>query len=236
MDKDRLLEELYSSNFTVFLGNFGLGKSISQTYLGIMSAMLNKRKVIMSNTPIYNLSSYGLEFIPLISTSQFTENMKNVEIIMDELHKIADSRKSLSPENSFVTEFSTDVRKFNQGIVATSQFNNTYDVRLVNNTEINIVPEWKIPGKKDRIDFNSIWNIYFLSNYETESLTLNLDSIKNMYNTNFKPLKLICNHRDYIDNLEDRRTEKYMDKYHMNTDKALRISREIFKDEMKGKE
>lgn len=49
MDYDRLLEELYSSNFSVFLGNYGRGKSISMTYLSIMAATLNKRKVVLSN-------------------------------------------------------------------------------------------------------------------------------------------------------------------------------------------
>jgi len=236
MEYNRLLEELYSSNFSVFLGNFGRGKSISLTYLSIMSALLNKRKVIMSNTPIFNLSTFGIEFKPLISTSQFTEGMRDTQIVLDELQKIANSRKSLSPENSFVTEFSTDVRKFNQGITATSQFNNTYDIRLCDNTEVNIAPEWVIPQKKGRKDFRIYWNLYFLDSNENEIITLNLDMIKNYYDTTFKPFKLIVNHKDYIDNMYEKHKDAYVEKYINTCNDQIKKAEDTFNIMMRGKE
>ena len=235
MEYERLLENLYSSNFTVFLGNFGRGKSISLTYLSIMSALLNKRKVIMSNTPIYNLSSYGMEFIPLISTSQFTENMKDIQIVIDELQKSANSRKSLSPENSFVTEFSTDVRKFNQGITATSQFNNTYDVRLCDNTELNIVPDWKFDQKKNRKDFSIFWNLFFLDSNETETIKLDMNIIKDMYDTTYKPFKLVIDHQDFIDDLFDKHKESYVDRYISKNNALISKAKAMFELEMKNR-
>jgi len=235
MEEDRLMEELYSSNFSVFLGNYGRGKSISMTYLAIMAATLNKRKVVMSNTPLFDLSTFGLEFIPLISTSQFTDNMRDVEIVMDELQKIANSRKSLSPENSFVTEFSTDVRKFNQGIVATAQYGNTYDVRLYDNTEVTIVPEWMTNEKRNRSNFYSKWNLYFMDMNENEVLELNLERMIDYYDTTFKPFKLVCNHEDYILNLEDRYKDERMKKYHDQCEKQINQAEQTFKDCMRGR-
>ncbi len=235
MEYDHLLEELYSSNLSMFLGNYGRGKSISMTYLSIMAATLNKRKVILSNTPLFDLSTFGLEFIPLISTSQFTENMRDVEIVMDELQKIANSRKSLSPENSFVTEFSTDVRKFNQGIVATAQYGNTYDVRLYDNTEVTIVPEWQTKEKRNRKNFYINWNLYFMDTNENEKIELNLEKMIDYYDTTFKPFKLVVNHDDYIDNLEDRYKEDKMRKYHDTCDKQIEQAEQTFKDCMRGR-
>ena len=189
----------------------------------------------MSNMPLFNMSSYGLEFIPLISTSQFTENMKDIQIVMDELQKIANSRKSLSPENSFTTEFSTDVRKFNQGITATAQFNNTYDIRLCDNTEINILPEWKYEQKKNRNNFSIYWNIYYLENNVNQVITLNLNTVKNLYNTNFKPFKLVVNHEEYIDNLYESHKENYVEKYIEKSNKKIKVIEDSFKNEMRGK-
>ena len=235
MDNEVLLENLYSSNFTVFLGNFGRGKSISLTYLAVMSALLNKRKVVMSNTPIYDLSSYGIEFIPLISTSQFTENMKDIQIVIDELQKTANSRKSLSIENSFVTEFSTDVRKFNQGICATSQFNNTYDVRLCDNTEVNIVPQWKYEQKKNRKDFSIYWNLFFLDTNETETIELDMDTVKNMYDTTYKPFKLVVNHEDFISDMYDKHKESYVDRYITKNNALIHKAEGLFNLEMENR-
>ena len=235
MTNDNKLEDLYSSNFTVLLGNFGRGKSISTAYLSIMSALLNKRNKIISNMPIFYLSKYNVKFEPLISTSQFTENMKNVQIVLDELQKVANSRKSLTPENSFVTEFSTDVRKFNQGITATAQFNNTYDVRLVDNTELNIVPQWKKEQKKNRDNFNIIWNLYFTDTMLEDKVELNLESIINLYDTNFKPYKLVVNHPEYIENMYEHKKEDYVEKYILKTDKKVKLIKEDFNKMMEGK-
>lgn len=235
MDKERLLEELYSSNFTMFLGNYGKGKSISLSYLAIMAAVLNKRKVVMSNTPIYNLSSYGLEFIPLISTSQFTENMRDIEILIDELQKVANSRNSLSAENSFVTEFSTDVRKFNQGVVGTSQYGNTYDIRLYDNTEIQITPNWITKEKKNRTNFMINWVVWFMDSQEVETVTLNLESIIDMYDTTYKPFKLVVNHEDYMDNLSDKHKSDYVDKYILTSNKAIKKANDVFDEQMGGR-
>ncbi len=235
MEYDQLLEELYSSNFSVFLGNYGRGKSISMTYLSIMAATLNKRKVILSNTPLFDMSTFGLEFIPLISTSQFTEGMRDVQIVMDELQKIANSRKSLSPENSFVTEFSTDVRKFNQGIVATAQYGNTYDIRLYDNTEVTIVPEWHTKEKRNRVDFYSKWQLYFMDTNENEAIDLNLEKMINYYDTTFKPFKLVVNHPEYIDILEDRYKEDKLAKYAETCDKQIKQAEDTFRNDMRGR-
>lgn len=235
MSYNSILENLYSSNFSVFLGNFGRGKSISLTYLSTMSALLNNRKTILSNMPIFNLSKLGVEFVPLICTSQFTENIRNTQIVLDELQKVANSRKSLSPENSFVTEFSTDVRKFNQGVTATAQFNNTYDVRLCDNTELNIVPEWKYSQKKNRSNFGIYWNMFFTDTNENETIQLNLKDIINYYDTTFKPFRLVVNHQEYIDNMYEKHKEEYVEKYIEKSNSKIKEIEDTFSNMMRGK-
>ena len=235
MNYTTILEDLYSSNFSVFLGNFGRGKSISLTYLSIISALLNNRKTILSNTPIFNLSKFDIKFVPLISTSQFTENINDTQIVLDELQKVANSRKSLSPENSFVTEFSTDVRKFNQGVTATAQFNNTYDVRLCDNTELNIVPEWKYSQKKNRTDFNIFWNMFFTDTNVNEIIKLNLKEIIYYYDTNFKPFRLIVNHPEYIENMYEKHKEEYVEKYIFKTEQKVKDIKDTYDNIMRGK-
>lgn len=231
-----ILNQLYSGYMAMFLGNFGKGKSLSATYLNTMHALFNKRKVILSNTPYFHMSSYGIEFIPLISTSQLSEGLRDVQISLDEVQKIANSRDSLSARNSFVTEFSTDVRKFNQGIVGTAQFERTYDIRISDNTNIYILPEWAVKQGKDRDDFRSIWNVLIFDEQIHEQIELNLESFIWSYDTNYKPDKIVVNHPEYLEHIEESKSQKYYENYMIRCDKSIAIQEKRFKNIMKKKE
>jgi len=231
-----ILNQLYSSYMAMFLGNYGKGKSLSATYLNIMHGLFNKRKVMLSNTPYFNLSSYGIEFIPLISTSQLADGLRDVQISLDEVQKIANSRDSLSARNSFVTEFSTDVRKFNQGIVGTAQFERTYDTRISDNTNIYILPEWTIKQGKDRTDFRNTWNVIIFEDQIHERVELNLESFIWNYDTNYKPDKIVVNHLEYLEHLEESKSSKYYESYLERCDKNIALQELRFKNIMKGKE
>ena len=230
-------QDLVNSYFTIYMDNFGAGKSISSIFLNIIMAYFNDRNTMISNTPMFYLSQYDIEFIPLISTSQLTEDYKNAQLNLDELQKIANSRDSQSPRNSFVTEFSTDIRKFNMGVSATCQYGNTIDVRLYDNSDVIIIPEWKykLEKRQERNNFIAYWNILFKSEEINETLTLNLEALKDLYDTNFKPFKIVVNHEEYLDRLKDTRSRKYYDEYIKKCDKEIEKIEKIFKLEMRGK-
>lgn len=237
MEKSEIYQDLINAYFIIFMDNFGAGKSISSIYLNLLMAYFNNRKIMLSNTPMYNLSSYNIEFMPLISTSQLTEDNNNVQLNLDELQKIANSRDSKSARNSFVTEFSTDIRKFNQGIGATCQFGNTIDVRLYDNSDIIIVPEFKYKSEKrqNRTNFITYWNILYKAEGINVCIELNLEVIKDLYDTNFKPFKIIINHDEYLEKLKDNKSQSFYDDYIIKCNKEIDKITKIFNLQMKGK-
>ena len=237
MELKDIYQDLMNAYIIIFMDNFGAGKSISSIYLNLLMAYFNNRKVMLSNTPMYYLSNYNIEFIPLISTSQLTEDNNNVQLNLDELQKIANSRDSKSERNSFVTEFSTDIRKFNQGIGATCQFGNTIDVRLFDNSDVIIIPEWifKSDKRQKRNNFMVYWNILFKNEGINETIKLNLDVIKDLYDTNFKPFKIVVNHEEYLDKIKDKKSQSYYDDYVIKCNKQIDKATKIFNLQMKGK-
>ena len=237
MNNKEIYQDLINSYFIIFMDNFGAGKSISSEYLNLLMAYFNNRKSMLSNTPMYYLSSYDIEFIPLISTSQLTEDNKNVQLNLDELQKIANSRDSKSPRNSFVTEFSTDIRKFNQSICGTTQYGNTIDVRLYDNADCIIIPEFKYKLEKRQLrnNFMIYWHILFKNEGINETLTLNLEIVKEFYDTTFKPFKIVVNHSEYLDKLKDTKSQSYYDDYVLKCNKEIDKITKIFNLQMKGK-
>ena len=237
MRDSEIMLDLTNSFFTICMSNYGNGKTISSSYLSLIMAKYNNRKIIMSNTPLFFLSSFDIEFIPLISTSQLTQNLKDIQLNMDELQTIANSRDSKSPRNSFVTEFSTDIRKYNQGVSSTTQYGNTIDDRLFDNSDVIIVPEWKYKQAKNtlRTDFNMYWNILFKETGINETIEIDIEIMKYFYNTKFKPFKMIVNHEEYIDKLKDTRKKEYVDDYINKCNEKIYEYENIFKLEMQGK-
>ena len=237
MELEDTFRDLLNSFFIILMSNYGNGKSLASTYLSILQSIEQNRKIMLSNMPIFNLSSYNIEFIPLISTKQLTENINNIQIDMDEMQKIANSRDSQSPRNSFVTEFSTDVRKFNQSICGTTQFGNTIDVRLYDNSTTIIIPEfkYKLGNNQKRLNFEMFLNIYFKDLNEIKILPCDLEIITQFYNTNFKPFKIIVNHDEYIEKLEQTRNKKYVDDYINKCNKKINRIEKIFNLEMSNK-
>lgn len=237
MNTSEIHEELVNAYLPLFMDNFGAGKSISSTYLNIIMAYFNNRKKMLSNTPMFYLSSYNIEFIPLISTEQLTENHINTQLNLDEMQKIANSRDSSSARNSFVTEFSTDIRKYNQSICGTCQYGNTIDVRIYDNSDFIIIPEFKYdyPKRQKRENFYSIWNILNKEKGYTKTIELNLKDVKDLYNTNFKPFKIVVNHEDYLDRIKTNRSQRYYDDYVKKCDKEIERIKKIFNLEMKNK-
>lgn len=237
MELSEIYQDLLDAYFIILMSNYGNGKSLVSAYLNLLMAEYNNRNVMLCNTPMYNLSSYDIEFIPLISTSQLADNPVNTQLNLDELQTIANSRDSTSPRNSFVTEFSTDIRKFKNGVCSTCQFGNTIDVRLYDNAEYIIVPEFKVKSKKreKRQNFEMYLNILYKETGYTDFIEVDMKSILNIYNTNFKPYRIIVNHPEYLDRLKSSKSNKFYDEYIYKCEKEITKMEKIFKLEMKGK-
>lgn len=240
---DSELKEIYEKLFNclvkILYGDFGTGKSLSATFLNIGSGIYHDSKILIANNPYFYLSCFGIEFIPLISTSQLenVKELKNSVVSMDEIQKIVDNRNSMSAKNSFIGDFTSDLRKFNMQITGTTHYTNTIDVRMYNETQCMIAPTFKYKSGKIRDNFIVNWSIIF-KNYDefNEINDLNLENFVNFYDTNFKPQPIVINHTEYIDNLRNVRSQRWVDDYELKCNKKIKENEEMFKIYLRGKE
>lgn len=181
MNLTEFLKELDRNYIIGVVGDLGDGKTIAGVSLTILLAFIyNKyvtQKTILTNVPI------GVDHEFLEYYNQLEER-KDTLIFLDEIHQNADSRQSMKGQNFFTSGITMDVRKFNNKLIWSSQESGQVEKRVRNRTLLFLRPVRR---------HNLVFEI-FLSDIRDrgyDSITLNLDAFKNMYDTHYKPLPLV---------------------------------------------
>jgi hypothetical protein len=186
-----------NSEVIIILGEYGKGKTLSAIALALLRAILKNRNNILTNTPLHHLDGFfNIEF--LSSTKQLEDIKENTEVIFDEIHRDLNSRNSMSKHNAYITNWIVNLRKMNIGITATTQYANTIDKRLWDLCDYKIIPKFiNFDEKLDKPENFQI-QLYITDIYsnEIEIVSLNLEKFKDLYDTKYKPLKLVANHSD----------------------------------------
>jgi hypothetical protein len=163
-----------------------------------------------------------LNYTPLISTSQFDNIPRGVNIVWDELQQDVNARQSSSTANKFITVFGRDVAKLGCHLMGSFQQGDTLDKVIGFAVEIIIIPEYLETYskniKEDNIqrvenkDFRMNWTIYDRRDgeqYFISGKNLNLYPMIFTYDTRFKMNRLYVNHKDYLERLKGQNKEYY---------------------------
>ena len=180
MNLINFLAELERHYVIGIVGDLGDGKTITGISLLILLDKLyevvGNKKTVLTNVPIqtnHELLEYYYQL----------EKREDTLIFIDELHQNADSRKSMKGENFFTSGITMDVRKFNNKFIWTSQEAGQVEKRVRNRTILFLHPR--------QID-TLIFEIAFTNvvGHEYDTVTINLNGFKDLYDTHYKPLPL----------------------------------------------
>ena len=178
--------KLVRGNFIVgIVGDLGDGKSITGvsvvSMLRILSMATKQPLQVASNIPL----AYKHK---LIEYYDELDNLFNTVIFVDEIHLIADSRRSQGTSNFFTSGVTMKVRKTGSQMIWTSQETSQVEKRVRNRTTLYLNPV------KLYLDPNDLhFKIDTVSKHGRGmgSIILNLDPFKNDYSTNYIPLELM---------------------------------------------
>lgn len=181
MNLIEFLQEIDKNHVIGVVGDLGDGKTISGISISIILKMLYDKysipKTLLTNVPI----SVDHEYLQYYDQ---LEDRKSTIIFLDELHQTADSRHSMKASNFFTSGITMDVRKFHNKFIWTSQESGQVEKRVRNRTLMFLKPR-KVFDLVFEIAITDIRdNIY-------DSIKLNLDGFKNLYDTHYKPNPLI---------------------------------------------
>ncbi len=177
------IQEVRSNYVIGVVGDLGDGKTITGVFLSILLNLMYSRFVpqqsLLTNVPVAVEHEY-LEYYGQL------EERKNTIIFMDELHQTADCRTSMKGSNFFTSGITMDVRKFDNKFIWTSQESTQVEKRVRNRTLLYLKP---------RRIFNLVFEIslHDIRDKGYDSIKLNLDGFKNLYDTHYKPFALIEN-------------------------------------------
>jgi len=180
------MQEVRSNYVIGVVGDLGDGKTITGVFLSILLNLIYSRFIpqqsLLTNVPVTVDQEY-LEYYGQL------EERKNTIIFMDELHQTADCRTSMKGSNFFTSGITMDVRKFDNKFIWTSQESTQVEKRVRNRTLLYLKP---------RKIFNLVFEIsmHDIKDHGYDSIKLNLDGFKNLYDTHYKPFALMEN--DYI--------------------------------------
>jgi hypothetical protein len=118
------------------LGLKGGGKTVVMTVLVAYEQMMLKKKVY-SNLWF----SFPHKIIDAKRMVELDVQLKNSVIAIDEIHTIADSRRSGALQNLLLSYFITQSRHRSVNMYWTDQFENQVDKRIRQNTDIKIIVE-----------------------------------------------------------------------------------------------
>lgn len=186
MEYIEFLQMVNSHNIIGIVGELGDGKSI----LGVnlvstfysLSKATNEPKEVLSNIPL----SFPHE---LLEYYDQMERMKKKYVFIDEIHLIADSRRSHEGSNFFVSGVTTDIRKLKNKMFWTSQETSQVELRVKNRTTLFLNP----------INlYDLVFEVFIISQNRKMlgSIILNLDRSKNEYDTYYIPLPLLIRDKD----------------------------------------
>ena len=209
------IDTIFSRRFILIMGEWGRGKTLSMSALLYYGIVFKKFRRIVSNIP-FNFNDFGkaVKTVPLIETAQFDQDVDNTNTIFcgDEIHNSLgfDSRKFRDPRVEILSTFTTDLRKDESIFVGTIQYADWLEFRASTILQLIIIQNWINTYSKDekedrelRVqnkDFWSRWRIIDRKDNQELELVVNLYEFLGIYDTRFKPHKIICNHKDYCQN------------------------------------
>ena len=162
------------------VGDLGDGKTITGISLLILLDQLYKvtgnSKTVLTNVPIETEHE-------LLEHYHQLEDREDTLIFIDEFHQNADSRKSMKGENFFTSGITMDVRKFYNKLFWTSQDAGQVELRVRKRTLLFLHPR-QIDTLVFEVAFTNIVG------HAYDSVILNLNGFKNLYDTHYKPLPL----------------------------------------------
>lgn len=239
----KLLELLSSKQVIVFEGEWGTGKTLSMVeYVRMMVQYTGIRK-ILSKMPVFYPNIPGIEYSPLIQTSQF-EHITDTIIEHDELLDDLDRRDSLSPRNKYFTRFAKVFRKIRCQEVGTVQYISMVDERLIEMMQILITPKWKRKYHKDvkidaqireeKRDYRMYWFVCDLKANREYNIILDVSSSLGCYDTNYIPNKLAVTHKEYLDWFEITQSKNKYELHNRITQEIIESSTKEWLEGQKG--
>jgi hypothetical protein len=121
----------------VVIGIFGLrggGKTAFMVALGYIDHQAGKR--ILTNMTGLNFPS---ELVKIDDIVNLAPELQYCTLLLDELHTIADSRKSTRIQNVQISNFFLQSRHRGVNIIYTEQYSNADDKRIRQNTDVKII-------------------------------------------------------------------------------------------------
>lgn len=176
-----LMAEIERNHIIGIVGMLGDGKTISGVSVVGLFQMLNDQlgthRSILTNVPL----SIDHE---LLEHYEQLEERKQTLIFIDEIHQNADSRTWQNQSNFFTTGITMDVRKYQNKFFYTSQYSNQVEKRIRQLTTL-----WIKPRQLHHLVFDLT---LASTNYSTDydHVIVNLDPLKTLYDTLYKPIPL----------------------------------------------
>ena len=164
------------------LGNLGHGKTLTAVSLATMLKLINEELgndiTILSNTPL-NIEH---EFLERMSQLQ---DRHDTIMLIDEFYLIADSYSWQSSSSFMTVDVSMDLRKRNNKIILTSQYYNQIAKRVRQLITLFIKPQ----RVNDFIFKLNLANVGEGADFDY--CMMNLKPFINVYDTHYKPMRLI---------------------------------------------
>ena len=166
------------------LGNLGHGKTLTAVSLATMLKLINEELgndvTILSNTPL----NVEHEFLERMNQLQ---DRRNTIMLIDEFYLIADSYSWQSSSSFMTVDISMDLRKRNNKIILTSQYYNQIAKRVRQLITLFIKPQ----RVNDFIFKLNLANVGEGADFDY--CMMNLKPFINVYDTHYKPMRLIEN-------------------------------------------
>lgn len=236
MNLKDIFDIIFSRKIIIFGGEFGRGKTLSMCAYTYFASIINNKNIIISNIPLKLGKADKINtYKPLIETKQFDEENKNSIFFMDEMQNDLDSRDFMNPKNRYLMNWVKGLRKDNSQVVGSIQYFDFLEKRLSDLLQLIIIPSWvKFYSNNEEIDnkirmgkkdFRSRWYILdkkVAGEYIIPSI--NLFPFLNFYQTNFKPNALIINHKEYMQNLKDKKSRIKYENYEYDLKDRLKFN------------
>lgn len=212
-----ILKLILSRYVVIFGGRYSRGKSLSLTALNFFDIMLNGRNNFISNMPVKYPINHKV--VPLISTSQFDGFENIINIIYDEIHLDLNARNFNSIVNKYINIFGRDIAKIDGRLRGSVQFFDTLEKVIGLLLEVTILPEYVNKYSNDTKEDNRLrlehkdfimkWIIHDNRENEDYELILNLYPFIFMYNTKFKTQPMFLNHKEYVQNIKEKKPKEF---------------------------
>jgi hypothetical protein len=131
----RIFNEQQNNLVVGFKGLKGSGKTLAMTLFIYMEYLRGKK--VYTNYEV----SFPHELIDVQKLVELDIELQNSVIAIDELHMICDSRRSSKKQNILMSYFILQSRHRSVNFYYTTQFDRQVDVRIRENTDINVVCE-----------------------------------------------------------------------------------------------